>query len=679
MSYNWNFDPCGKAARRQGPVNPSSEHFKGQSKIHTLVRETLQNSLDAALHKDDPSNPVQVTFSFDTIKDIDSILPNFVTELKKHIKACDERYHKYKIYEEMLDFISKHPYDMPIIRVSDRNTKGMVYDNDNPVESSFYGYLIADGAHVDHGGNDGGGSFGIGKMASFDLSSLNTVLVSTYNKEKDQHIFQGATILCSHKVDDTEFPAGGFYDCNDGEPVTDLNKIPKSLIRNDFGTDVMVIGVENNPQYISETESEIAKAVLINFWPAIYHGTLEVTINKEVIKAANLDKKIRSYFTQDFDNSIEKVYENPLPYYLAVKECDEGKENCRKYGDNDKELKLPDHPTVGSLSLYIRKNRKTKDRIIATRKPRMVIQWYNRRNGAGYSAVLICHDENGNRLLRLSEPPAHNKWDAQFKEGKDGEDARKALDEIENYIKACVQDFFASEEGDECDIEGLSELLKSHGDKNAKSGAWTTQQKKKLMKVKQTVKPTPIPNFTQEGGEGEEPNILGGGEPEDPDGPTKYPPTEPPTPTTPGPTPPTPPEPTPPVEPIKPKGKPNIPVPSNGSNEAQEIIDCQWRPLATMVDGHLVCRIKLTMPKAIENGDINVYIGSADGKIKKSGSDKTNIQNLLWAKVNGIEAKVVENTISSVALNHGLNTIDFRFPNNNRYKLYIEIISHIKK
>lgn len=677
-NYTWNFDPCGPAARNQGPVNPSSEHFKGQSKIQTLVRETLQNSLDAALYKADKSHPVKVTFAFEEIRNPDAVLPNFVSELRRHIVGCHEFYSKEKTYVQMLEYIDRHRDSLQIIRVSDSNTKGMVYEKDNP-DCSFYGYLLADGAHVDHGDNDGGGSYGIGKMASFQLSKLNTVLVSTHNQEKGQYVFQGATILCTHKVlnekrENSKYPAGGFYDCNGGEPATDKDDIPANFVREEFGTDIIIVGVEDDENYKTEACNDIVKNVLINFWPAIHDGVLEVTVGDTLLNAGKLNEKIVSVFSSTKDDDAE--YSNPLPYYLAVKGVENGDNDCRKYGDDDDELELPKHPTLGHVQLYIKKNKDSRDRIIATRKPRMVIQAFNKRSSYGYSAVVICDDEEGNKLLRLAEPPAHNRWDARHKEGEDGEKVRRAINELMNYINKCVEHFFASDKGDECDIEGLSELLKSHGEKSSKSGAWTSKIKR-YTKTKKKIKPQSIPHNTPEGSEEHEDGDFRGGEGGgNEDNPKVTPDSTPVDPPIPHPV-------IPPIDPPEPTDTPTInpttPIQSGGTENIEETIMCdRWLPYSTFEDDVRVCHIKLKMPKAVENGTIYVYVASADGRLKKSGSDKTNMLRLIWAKVNGESAEVSENAIRHISLNEGNNVIDFRFPNDNAYKLSIEIKSHNK-
>ncbi len=68
-----------------GPNNAMEQSFKNHP-YAALVRESIQNSLDAVLDK---SEPVQVAFTFRKMKGND--YPEFF-ELKKHIKGCLEYY-----------------------------------------------------------------------------------------------------------------------------------------------------------------------------------------------------------------------------------------------------------------------------------------------------------------------------------------------------------------------------------------------------------------------------------------------------------------------------------------------------------------------------------------------------------------------------------------------------------
>lgn len=688
--YQWNFDPCGTAARETGPVNASGEHFRFQTLSQTLVRETLQNSLDAAMHRFDPAHPVIVSYTFETFDDVETLLPNFVKELELHIKGCSEAYPAHQPYKDMLAFLHDHSTSVPVLKVSDYNTRGMEYNEQNRRNCSFYGYLIADGAHVDHGHNDGGGSKGIGKMACFNMSKLNTVVVSSYNPRYEQRVFQGATILCSHSIEKEDeiinFPAGGFYDCHGGIPVTEDEFIPGSLKRSEknYGSDIYVVGVDNSEEAIRKTYDEIKKAVLINYWPAILNGTLEVRIGDDCIKQKNIDEKIKESFNDEVQEG-EKYY-NPLPFYLAVKGSELGDEGCKKYGDEDDILKLPSHPTLGHVNFYIKKSKKVKDMIICVRKPRMIVHTIAKRTAYGYSAVLICDDEAGNDILRKTEGAAHNAWDADSMQGEEGVAARRALREMAAYINACVLNFFSSESGDGCDLEGISELLRMRGESESKTGAWTTKikqltkEKKKVrvqpivpevMQPSEEAEPNEVPDYetTEEGGEGggsgpgpnPAPNPGPGPHPGPNPGPFPGP--------FPGPNPG--PEPTP-----TPVDVPSITTTDKGEEgESDEVIDdCRCTPMAFFKNGELVCRLKLEMKNTYENATITVFVASSDGKLKRNGSDRTNILNISWAEVNGVPVEsIIENSIKNILLNAGKNVIDFKFPNNNRYKIIIEV------
>lgn len=695
-NYKWNFDPCGPAGRGSGTINPSSKHFKNQTKIQSLVREALQNSLDAACIRYDKNHPVKVSFTFKTIDNINITLPNFLEGLRKHIEGCHAMYPRTSIYQNMLNYLDEQNDSISVLYISDENTKGMYYEKDNP-DCTFYGYLKADGAHVDQGHGDGGGSNGIGKMASFNYSKLATVLVSSRYTTNSQNIFQGATILCSHFANNdngerTLYYGGGFYDCNGGEAVVEKDRIPSSLLRSQDGTDIIIVGVDNKEDAIQREYEEIKKNVLLNFWPAIDNGTLIVQVGDVVIDSKNLGKLLENTFHDRID--LDTNYANPLPYYLAVKGAQGGNEDCRMYGEDDEELGLTKHSTLGHVNLYIMRNKGSKDRIVATRKPLMVIQPFNKRSAYGYSAVVFCDDENGNKYLSNSEGPAHNKWDATGMQDdnsytvEDYQHSKKAIEELDIYIKECVLNFFASDISDECNIEGLSDLLSSYGKKASKYGTMTTNLKK-FMKQKNKVKSTPIEHVIEKGGElseeenGEEDTLHGG---ENWDGSENDP------------------------EYKKPKQKedndqeednnndddsngdnnndkaerrestsnPDMPAVVGNKSDVRELIDCNPKTMSFKQKGRVVCRLKLNMPKTIEKADIDVYVATADGKLQKKGNDTANVQRLEWAEVNSVEAEIEKNVIKNISLQKGDNIIDFRFPTNNRYRLITEIYS-VKK
>lgn len=59
QNCKWHFDPQAKG-NEKGPNNPTALTFKG-TKYHSLIKETIQNSLDAV---EDKTQPVTVSFDY---------------------------------------------------------------------------------------------------------------------------------------------------------------------------------------------------------------------------------------------------------------------------------------------------------------------------------------------------------------------------------------------------------------------------------------------------------------------------------------------------------------------------------------------------------------------------------------------------------------------------------------
>lgn len=102
LNCKWHFDRQGR--HEYGPNDPAQEKFK-KTPYASLVRESIQNSLDVVL---DPSQPVRMVFSFDRMRAKE--YPNFF-ELRKHIQGCLDYYSRnYKakvVYQPMLDYSSR--------------------------------------------------------------------------------------------------------------------------------------------------------------------------------------------------------------------------------------------------------------------------------------------------------------------------------------------------------------------------------------------------------------------------------------------------------------------------------------------------------------------------------------------------------------------------------------------
>ena len=259
-----------------GPNNAMEQSFKNHP-YAALVRESIQNSLDAVLDK---SEPVRVDFSFKEMRGND--YPEFF-ELKEHIKGCLEYYpnnpNAKAIYEPMQKLFTDNTYHdhLGYIRVSDYNTKGMAYE-EGKTDSPFYAFVRSAGVSAKDD-KSAGESFGFGKAAYYLLSPISTIIVSTCTAKGDKY-FEGATTLCTHTCQGKKKVAYGYYDDQDGKPIADEADIPAQFRRADSGTDINILGfkMENKDEAIKE----MIEAVLRNFWMAIWYGKLEVNVDDEV-------------------------------------------------------------------------------------------------------------------------------------------------------------------------------------------------------------------------------------------------------------------------------------------------------------------------------------------------------------------------------------------------------------
>ena len=148
----WRFPP------RSGGIDyvndPSSRHFS-DAPIAKLVRELIQNSLDAK--HDGFDEPVTVTFSETGVKRgrIGG------SALKRHLQSCldravdDERQDMVDIYTNALSVIERR--DIPCLKVQDTGTMGLN-------EARWKALVIQEGS-VSKGSGAPGGSYGIGKNA----------------------------------------------------------------------------------------------------------------------------------------------------------------------------------------------------------------------------------------------------------------------------------------------------------------------------------------------------------------------------------------------------------------------------------------------------------------------------------------------------------------------------------
>lgn len=440
----WHFDS--ETGQHEGPNDALIQHFK-RNPYGALIRESIQNSLDVVL---DTTQPVRINVDFKELKSLD--FPEFFN-LRNHIKGCIDLYNENQtakdLYGPMLDYFTEdYAQSIGYIRITDANTRGMPYINGD-TNCEFYAFVRSRGVSA-KADQSAGGSFGFGKAAYFNISPIRTIMVSTLTRG-GQYVFEGVSLLCTHKVDGNILTSVGFYDNNNGKPITHMDNIPIPFKCQEPGTSFSIMGFDLSQK--DNAKKEMKEAVLRNFWMAIWENQLTVTIDGEEICRENLTQQMLSTFSETLDAAKKTNYYNPTPYFLAVAMA--GKED--RYRKITAKIDYLDE-----VELYININSDATDKMVFMRKQLMLIYAKKTQTNHGFNGVFVCRSKCGNDLLRKMENPAHDEWKPEYWKDNNNRTNQKghaALESLNKFIGDSLKQLFASDSTEALLITGLEDYL----------------------------------------------------------------------------------------------------------------------------------------------------------------------------------------------------------------------------
>lgn len=386
----WVFGPQDPTMRK-GPNNATTMAFKDED-FHSLIRESIQNSLDAI---DDKTKPVVVSFARRQFTGTE--YPNFFS-LKDHIEGCLTRFpdndNAKKKYGPMLDYFKGNKFEQSIgyLRITDSNTTGMSYDPTTD-KTGFFAFISEGIANKDE---SAGGAFGFGKDAFWALSPISTVFVTS--KTENQVNFAGIAKLCTNIIGGTEYAPYGRYSQDDQMVISEESKIPEDFKQGEKGTSVFVLGVE------AIDEEAMIKSVLRNFWMAIYESKLEVYVEKKKISKDTLAELMEKYFPEEDNNVSESYNYNPRPFYDIVVKASSGEEGFKLISQNI-QLNRKD----ANVKLYLHAGAELEGHAVFMRAPLMIVKTEIKKSFHG-KCVFICDDPEGNKFLREMEDYTHSSW-----------------------------------------------------------------------------------------------------------------------------------------------------------------------------------------------------------------------------------------------------------------------------
>ncbi|SHI33100.1 hypothetical protein SAMN05444404_0005 [Ruegeria lacuscaerulensis ITI-1157] len=235
-------------------------------------REAGQNTLDAAVGR-----PVRLVLREHQVKAAE--IPG-IEKLRETIESClkearatgSEKDRDF--FENAHDVVTKDV--IPVLEIADYNTTGLE-GPPNDSGSKFHA-LVKSSGKSNKSTETSGGSFGIGKNATFAVSDLRTVFYSTVYETPDGPRFalQGKVQLVSHRdAGGIERTAKGYW----GHPehfmaVEDPKLVPEWLRRESKGTSVFAIGFRGREDWVDR----MTVPLLSNFFAAVDDGDIEFEV-----------------------------------------------------------------------------------------------------------------------------------------------------------------------------------------------------------------------------------------------------------------------------------------------------------------------------------------------------------------------------------------------------------------
>jgi len=399
---NWKFH---KYAEDEKQSNSSSEKsFKSQELAQSLIRETVQNSLDAS---NESSNPVEVHIRIIEVNFTD-VAP-YLASIEQHYKACGLS-------------IDNRCEQITFLIIEDFQTVGL---NGDKLKSFF----LRDNIRLDT--KQGGGSHGIGKIVLYLASHLRTFFA--YSLFNGGQILEGTAHLKTHELDSVIYREHGRLQLQCDEHQ-DFIKTLFTREKNQYGLSIAIPFLSKD----ISTDS-IKKEVLNQFYYPILNDKLQVFVESESIDSDVISKNnklsdryhlIKEYLKNSDSNiNVSIEIKNNTNFEESIDESIH-KTILEKIHTQQKLILditltgfVKNSLTKGFLTLlFCTKSIKEEGQFDYWRGHLLITDASKRKNiSKDYVAIVIVNNNDDNELhhfLRKLENPAHTEWEYQNPESK---------------------------------------------------------------------------------------------------------------------------------------------------------------------------------------------------------------------------------------------------------------------
>lgn len=446
MAPRWNFIPIHKGGVQQS--NSADNFFREDSAnmVENLVRENIQNALDAQSGK----KPVLVRFSLTSLRK-DRV--DFLKDLLATGKGSVLSHYRQACQESDIDPENPDFKVASFLIIEDFHTNGLDGDILSSDPDGGFGTFWRNVGSTNKGkGSNRGGAFGIGKIVNPMASRLQTffgLTIRNTNQTKDKEpgpYLMGQTMLSLHTYDKVRYQAYALWGelkreiehpIENGTIIKEFIKATGITRTDEPGLSIVV------PFPISEfTTKSLSEAAILHYFYPIVEGRLIVEIangKDETLRidddniegfAKGMNQEITELisFTKKAQKALEKPCDiKPTPYRLAnygeslgAQKFDAEELKAQKSRFLAGEMITVDVPvetrhkidkkvSISSVKLFLQKTEgKGMDYYI-----RQGISVYENSRfmpSTPCVALLLANEGEIAELLRKAEGPAHSTW-----------------------------------------------------------------------------------------------------------------------------------------------------------------------------------------------------------------------------------------------------------------------------
>lgn len=432
-------DPMGGAA---GEAFANTLKSPGMPQEHVLAREAIQNSVDAG-----NGAKVEVRFRATNVKNAKKTAFVQAADLARIADRANELT---LAMPNCLSTLDKPQKELCLLYVEDYNAVGLSGDPHDK-DSNFYRLLLSLGDRSKSRTANGntGGSYGFGKSVYSSSSAIQTIFA--YTRFKDAKDVEHTRIFgCGYFVshDFKKLPYSGrawlgmpekkddmgrvVVDPIEGKSADDLaTKLGFTLRKaGEFGTSILIVDAAVDIKAIE-------RGVEDWWWPRLVEHKLDVKII-DSDGTEHIPRPKKNVVLRPFIEAYDIALGRGVPKQGRQKHAPFNKEQGLEMGRCGFVV-APIDPNGNPIVPPERANS-----VALIRSPLMVVAYYavSQANPAIVGAYVAPDEDIVEKLLRKSEPPAHDRWDPDSTNLRDVDDkGRGIVQSILNRIKLNLRKF----------------------------------------------------------------------------------------------------------------------------------------------------------------------------------------------------------------------------------------------